>query len=321
MKEFESHPAAKLFPLVTPPELENLAEDIKSNGLLNPIIIHENLILDGRNRYLACKKAGVEPVFQKWNGQGSPTQWVLSINLHRRHLSASQRAAIATEALPMFEAEAKERQIKLAQIREAQKRNEPDVEKIPPLVNEGKARDKAAAATGANPRYVSEAKRIKAESPEVFEQVLSGDVTIAQAKKKLPPPPFKPATEVTDKEGWPVPKDLVDLWNRGREADELLKAVSELRSKLKKAEESKDPLFAEANFNSMQMSLDSVYSDLKRIKPHAVCTACNGKLSKTCTLCHGRGLISKFLYDACAIKEHKERRRIILEDKSKKKAA
>jgi hypothetical protein len=37
---------------------------------------------------------------------------------------------------------------------------------VPPPVEAAKARDQAAAAVGVSPRYVSDAKRVKAKSPE-----------------------------------------------------------------------------------------------------------------------------------------------------------
>jgi hypothetical protein len=61
------------------------------------------------NRLRACQRAGVEPRFEEWRGE-SPTAYVLSVNLHRRHLTDGQRAMIAVGALPLFEAEARERQ-------------------------------------------------------------------------------------------------------------------------------------------------------------------------------------------------------------------
>jgi hypothetical protein len=53
------------------------------------------MILDGRNRYAACRRAGVEPVTKPWDGRGEPYEFVASLNLHRRHLDTSQRAMIA----------------------------------------------------------------------------------------------------------------------------------------------------------------------------------------------------------------------------------
>jgi len=68
------------------PEFGQLVDDLREHGLLQPIVLHEGRILDGRNRYRACQHAGVEPRFEEWDGE-SPTAYVLSLNLHRRHLT------------------------------------------------------------------------------------------------------------------------------------------------------------------------------------------------------------------------------------------
>jgi hypothetical protein len=53
------HPAAALFPLMNGEELGALAMDIKENGLKEAIVVIDGMILDGRNRFLACRRAGV----------------------------------------------------------------------------------------------------------------------------------------------------------------------------------------------------------------------------------------------------------------------
>ena len=108
---FEPHDASNLFPLMDEAELSELAEDIREHGLLEPIVLCKGRVLDGRNRLLACQRAGVAPETVEWSGGESPTSWVLSMNLKRRHLTTSQRAMIAARARRLFEAEARERQI------------------------------------------------------------------------------------------------------------------------------------------------------------------------------------------------------------------
>ena len=50
-------------------------------------------------------------LLSEWLANGmSPLAWVISQNLKRRHLDASEKAAITVKALPMFQAEAKDRQ-------------------------------------------------------------------------------------------------------------------------------------------------------------------------------------------------------------------
>ena len=92
----KAHPAADLFPLLAEAELEDLARDIKAHGQLLPIITWHDLVVDGRNRNAACELAGKEPRFEARNfkDDNEVVQFIVSANLKRRHLNASQRAAI-----------------------------------------------------------------------------------------------------------------------------------------------------------------------------------------------------------------------------------
>lgn len=184
MKDYPIHPAAKLFPMLGPTELGRLAESIRAHGLLHPITRHEGQILDGRNRFIACGMANVEPRWQDFDTEAgvSPTEWVLATNSERRHLSIGELTAAAVAALPMIEAEAKERQ-RLNAI--AHNTGVPNREIIPYSEEKGKSSEIAAKAVGVNPRYVSDAKKIKEQAPEIFEQLKSGQLTLPEAKRKM----------------------------------------------------------------------------------------------------------------------------------------
>lgn len=90
------HPLAELFPMLPERELHELADDIVTFGQREPIWLLDGMILDGRNRYAACLFAKVEPVFERYAGD-DPLNFVLSLNLHRRHLTDSQRALVAAQ--------------------------------------------------------------------------------------------------------------------------------------------------------------------------------------------------------------------------------
>ena len=64
------HPAAELFPLMTEEELIELANDIRENGLQEPIVLLDGLIIDGRNRWLACEQIGIDHVDVKFIAYG-----------------------------------------------------------------------------------------------------------------------------------------------------------------------------------------------------------------------------------------------------------
>jgi hypothetical protein len=94
-QRLEFHPVANLFPLLQGEAFQTLVADIKKNGLLEPILVDAaKRIIDGRNRYLACLAAGVEPRFTPWQGGDALPELALSLNLHRRHLNESQRAMV-----------------------------------------------------------------------------------------------------------------------------------------------------------------------------------------------------------------------------------
>lgn len=88
------HPTCAAFPMMDDESLAELAADIRENGLNRPIVTWRDMILDGRNRLKACNMATVRPIYEEWEGD-DPTSWIISENLHRRHLTASQRAMVA----------------------------------------------------------------------------------------------------------------------------------------------------------------------------------------------------------------------------------
>mgnify|MGYP003953483627 FL=1 len=97
---YEYHELANLFPLMDESQYSDLVADIKENGLIESIILHEGKILDGRNRYNACNDASVEPNFVEYEGEDA-LSYVISLNLNRRHLNESQRAMIGAKLANM----------------------------------------------------------------------------------------------------------------------------------------------------------------------------------------------------------------------------
>ena len=108
-QKYEIHPTAAIFPMMPNEALDELAADIKQHGLRDPIVMLQDRVIDGRNRLEGCHRAGVEPTFTEWTGTGSVVAWILSVNLHRRHLSDQQRAMLAARVAQELAAEAKER--------------------------------------------------------------------------------------------------------------------------------------------------------------------------------------------------------------------
>ena len=103
---FKVHPAADVFPMLGDAELTDLAADITSNGLQEPVVMwspddNAEWLIDGRNRLAAMELAGVElqPWWRKTICVKDPTAVIISLNIRRRHLGAAERAHLVTAAL------------------------------------------------------------------------------------------------------------------------------------------------------------------------------------------------------------------------------
>jgi hypothetical protein len=185
------HPVSDLFPMLGKAELAELAEDIRQNGLRDEIVTYEDCVLDGRNRYLACQIANVKPRFIKWDGSGgSPTLYVVSKNLHRRHLTAAQRAAIGAKFLPRLAEEAKKRQ----QDHRGTAPGKPArtlMVTLPEVIS-GPSRDLAAEAVQVSASSIQRARYVKQADLEAFSRLEKGESTVnAEYRKvrKTPEPP------------------------------------------------------------------------------------------------------------------------------------
>lgn len=107
------HELANIFPMMSESEISELSRDIAENGQQESIIIYQGKILDGRNRYQACQKAGIQPVYEDYEGE-DPLSFVISLNLRRRHLSESQRAMVAQSVANLGHGERRAKDVAIA---------------------------------------------------------------------------------------------------------------------------------------------------------------------------------------------------------------
>jgi len=197
------HPFADKFPLIEGTELDELAEDIKVNGLREAILVSNDgtTIIDGRNRYRACEVAGVEPKIKplaKTVKESDVIELIMSVNVQRRHLSQSQRAVLGTEYLEFtakIAAEAKlAGQKKGAATTNAKANGNGDGDESDGTQADGdkpkrkrgvRATDQAGKLVGTSGRSVARAARVKAVDPDLADDVLKGTVTLAGAEDKV----------------------------------------------------------------------------------------------------------------------------------------
>ncbi len=206
----ELHPLCTLFPRMLDQEFMTLTADIKENGLRQPITLLDGMILDGGNRYRACLQAGVEPVFVNFSG-GNIVSFVLSANLHRRHMTAGQQAAIVASAQDWAKAQTASRPVSGQDC---------------PLTT---VADRAAQ-SGAHPNTQKMADKVAKANPELAKQVAHGEKTLPQAIEELTGkrPGAKPALAAAPNEPEynPAEDDIAEL-------SETVKTLAEENDTLK----------------------------------------------------------------------------------------
>jgi hypothetical protein len=194
--QYEIHDVCKLFPNMKGKQFRDLKEDIELNGLVNPIIVYEGKLIDGKNRLKACQKLGIEPKIEEWkpNAGQSLVSFIVSLNLRRRHLTSSQRAVIAKDLLPFYEAEAKKRQGKRNDLINdffgetsdknlAQVDSDTSAKKLPEV--SGRAKDLVAKDVGTNRTYLDDLEKIEKEKPDEIENIKLGNKSISKVKKEI----------------------------------------------------------------------------------------------------------------------------------------
>ena len=212
----EVHPLAALFPLIPTGEYGAMCKgeggefgllclDIQKHGLIHPIVLHEEKILDGRNRLRACQHVGVEPKYVEFaslNLKCAPEEYIWSQNMSRRHMTVDQRAAIAQLWHAKLANAAKERS--LANLQRGRTKPTPisDQAKTPDRETDREAksltptRSKLAKMAKASEHKTRMACEIGRKRPELLDKVAQGEITLVDAKKEISAPSESRAFEV-----------------------------------------------------------------------------------------------------------------------------
>jgi len=211
----EFHEYANLFPMMDGKEFVELKADIIVNGLLDTIVVHEDKILDGRNRYKACLESDIEPAFTNYSGT-DPLSFVLSHNLHRRHLTESQRAMVAAKIANM-----------------------PANTGVAANLQSLTSRAEAAEKLNVSERIVNTAKKVqKKGAPELIEAVETGEVSVSAAsnivdlpvneQKNIVKKGGKAVREGIRRRRKPTKKDYIQRYIKAIETISLIKIIPEV---------------------------------------------------------------------------------------------
>jgi DNA modification methylase len=190
-KEVKWHPIACMFPMLPHEDLLKLSDDVRKNGQHEPIVLFDGMVLDGRNRWQACKIANVEPKVKEFYGsKADALEFVWSTNVHRRHLNSGQ-IAIALAEREKFDDEFKESVNVLKKVAASKKGGDRKSEwqkiatKNQTEKDANRSDAKLAESVGTNRTYVAKSREIVNKAPELAEKVKAGSMTLSQASTEL----------------------------------------------------------------------------------------------------------------------------------------
>ena len=193
----EIHPAANLIRGMTDEELASLSEDIRINGLCEPIKLVDGKIIDGRHRQRACDELGVVASYEDIETDG-PQAYVLSCNVMRRHLSTLEKARLAN--------------VEATQKPGGDRKSKNDHSAIMP---NGLTQEEAAKKYGVTVRTMRHVKRIdeakaKGKHLDVIERLENEDISISAAYDLIRTPSAKQRLPSTGSTEWFTPAEIVE---------------------------------------------------------------------------------------------------------------
>ncbi len=308
------HPHAEIFPLHEGQPLWDLSDRIKKNGQREPIVTLDDMILDGRRRELACFRAGVEPKYRKFGSRKEdgkdPLEFVIDINLHRRHLGEGEKALAAARY-----ATATRGQMVQVEPLSAKPTNEQAAAKFDVGVNTVK-RAKAVLDHGTPELQeavkdetitVSDAAKVATEPPDVQREAVEAVKTGKAKSVKAAVEKAKEAEpdEPKDALGHVLPNNLIEPFAavaRFKEIDSLLRKVQgeihditnlpggeDLKRFCKATGEEGKQIHKNEHLNCLKR-------DIKFTRPHSVCPWCEGMAKPNCKGCQGNGWVTEIVW-------------------------
>lgn len=213
----EFHEAAAIFPLMNEEDFEAFKQDIKEHGLKEHIVTYKGKIIDGRNRYRACRELNIKPSYVEWDGEGSLTEYAVSLNLHRRHLDTNTRAMLGVKIAESLREESRRRS--LANLNHGD--SEPEGDKPAPR---GRSVEVAGRLVGTSSFPIKAAAKVVDSGDEtLIAAVNANQVAVHNAAELLRLPPEERKTII------------------GKGPEEMLRVANELRQTAKPEEPKKTP--------------------------------------------------------------------------------
>jgi hypothetical protein len=298
--QFEIHPYAKLFPLHEGQPLWDLSDDIKEHGQREPIWLLDGMILDGRRRWLACVRAEVTVQTRNYEGN-DPLGFVISTNLHRRHLDESERSLVAA---------------KLKTMKIGDNQHSEGV----PIGTPSITLENAGEMLNVSRRSVMRASKVLEKgAQELVEAVEKGDVSVSDAAAVADKPPEVQRAAVVgvqtgvaptlqsavaviegvaddvlnDVSGFPIPERAVEHYGA---VDEIAAMCRQLDQVVKRIRDvAMTPGGRYMHSPTQVQTIQSVRKSLWGSRPTHVCPYCRGE--RDCSACGNLGLVNVSIFN------------------------
>jgi N6-adenosine-specific RNA methylase IME4 len=193
----------RIIPALLPEEFKQLEANILQDGeIKSPLIIWNDVLLDGHNRYVIAEKHGLTFKTSEilLTDRDHAKLWIATHQLGRRSLTDDQRSTVSNDVREIrSEIEKKERAQKAAsQPSEKTRLARPSssvksadkLTSVKPLESTPKDSRKAVAKEAKLPeRKIRQAQEIKKASPAVYDMVKDGDVSLVEGKRIVSLPP------------------------------------------------------------------------------------------------------------------------------------
>ena len=248
-KTYLFHETSSYLPLLEGEEFDDLVEDIRQFGQIEPATLYEGKIIDGRNRYRACQLLNIELKVREWKPSEAtgltPLQYVISENIVRRHLNPAQKSEIGLLLLEEEEMLARERLKEMGKAREGLKYKSEDEDsllqkdkfqkkilEIKEELGEGSSLEKVAPKVKIGTRTLSKAKKIKEiakedkKIAEDWEKAKKGDIGVDAVYKEVKKKEF---IETLGKIEPEVKKAIEEKIITPKEAKEVITLPKELK--------------------------------------------------------------------------------------------
>ena len=167
-----------LIPPLTSEEFKQLERNILEEGIRDPLVTWNGILVDGHNRYRIATEYDIDfvTVEKEFADMNAVKEWMINNQFGRRNLNKYQRSVLALQLEDVFKAKAKEKE----QFRKTT--SQISDESLPEI----STKKELAKIANVSHDTIARVKRIEATaSPEIKAKVSTGEISINEAFKEI----------------------------------------------------------------------------------------------------------------------------------------